>query len=104
MGGEKESLVSTPLFAHALNFPEILGNRKLSCYIRTTVTSERILTATSSAHFLTNNESLSIVRTPAASSYLQQLGTSDMKVQVASSLDICLGKYATNGSLPGKSV
>ena len=28
-----------PLFAHALNFPEILGNRKLSCYIRTTVTT-----------------------------------------------------------------
>ena len=28
-----------PLFAHALNFPEILGNRKLSCYIRTTMTT-----------------------------------------------------------------
>ena len=28
-----------PLFAHALNFPEILGNRQLSCYIRTTVTT-----------------------------------------------------------------
>ena len=28
-----------PLFAHALNFPEILGNRKLLCYIRKTVTT-----------------------------------------------------------------
>ena len=28
-----------PLFAHALNFPEILGNRKLLCYIRITVTT-----------------------------------------------------------------
>ena len=27
------------LFAHALNFPEILGNRKLLCFIRTTVTT-----------------------------------------------------------------
>ena len=34
-----------PPFAHVLNLPETLGNQKLLCYIRTTV----------SAHFLTNN-------------------------------------------------
>ena len=28
-----------PLFAHALNFPEILGNQKLLCYIRKTMTT-----------------------------------------------------------------
>ena len=92
-----------PLFAHVLNFPEILGNRKLSCYIHTTVTSERKLTATSSAHFMTNDGSLSIARSPAPSSYFRQLGTSDMsrkKVQVASSLDICLGKYVIIRLLP----
>ena len=58
--------------------------------------SEHKLTATSSAHFLTNDGSLSIIRSPVPFSYLRQLGTSDMslkKVQVASSLDICLGKY-----------
>ena len=37
----------------ALNVPEILGNRKLLCYIRITVMIECILTATSSTHFLT---------------------------------------------------
>ena len=73
-----------------------IGNRKLLCYIRTIVMSEHKLTATSSAHFLTNDGSLSIIRSPVPFSYLRQLGTSDMslkKVQVASSLDICLGKY-----------
>ena len=56
-----------PLFAHALNLPEILVNRKLLCYIRITVTIKRILTAILSAHFLTNDGSVSIVRSPALS-------------------------------------
>ena len=41
------------------------------------------------------------------SSSLQRLSTSDMnlnKVQVASSLDVCLGKYVIIRLLPGKSV
>ena len=61
-----------PLFAHALNFPEILGNRKLS--------------------ILTNDGGSSIARSPGFSSSLQRLGTSDMslnKVQVATSSDFC---------------
>ena len=66
---------------HALNFPEILGNWKLLCCIRTTVTTQRTLTATLSAHFLTNNGSVSIVRSPAPSSSLQQLDTSDMSLK-----------------------
>ena len=37
VGGKKEGLYL--LFVHTLNFPEILGNQELSCYIRTTVTS-----------------------------------------------------------------
>ena len=81
-----------PLFAHVLNFPEILGNRKLSCYIHKTVTTYRILTATSSANFLTDDGILSVVCSSAPSSSLQRLGTSDTslkEVQVASSLDIC---------------
>ena len=64
-----------------LNFPEILGNRKLSCYIRKTVTTYRILTATSSANFLTDDGSLSVVRSSAPSSSLQRLGTSDMSLK-----------------------
>ena len=74
-----------------LNFPEILGNRKLSCYICKTVTSYRILTATSSANFLTDDGSLLVVSSSAPSSSLQRIGTSDMslkEVQVASSLDV----------------
>jgi len=70
-----------PLFVHALNFPEILGNRKLLCYIRIIVTTWRILTATLSAHFLTNDESVSTARSPGLSSSLQQLGTSDMSLK-----------------------
>ena len=42
--GKEDSLLST--VADALSYPEILGNQELSCYIRTTVTSWRILTAT----------------------------------------------------------
>ena len=34
VGREKETL-----FVHVFNFPEILGDRELSCYIHTTVTS-----------------------------------------------------------------
>ena len=53
---------------------------------------KRILTATSSAHFLTNDGSASIARSPGLSGSLQRLGTSDMslnKVQVATSSDFC---------------
>ena len=67
MGRVKESL-----FAHALNFQKSweIGNRKLLCYIRTIVMSECQLTATSSAHFLTNDGSLLIIRSPVPSSYI----------------------------------
>ena len=95
MGGERAWY---PLFAHALNLPEILVNRKLLCYIRITVTTKRILTAILSAHFLTNGGSVSIVRSPALSSSLRRLGTSDIslkKVQVANRLGFCLEKYGT---------
>ena len=81
-----------PLFAHALNFPEILGNRKLFCYIHITVTTYRLCTTTSSTHFLTNDRSVSIARSPGFSSSLQRLGTFDKslkKVQVATSSDFC---------------
>ena len=54
------------------------------------------ITATQSAHFLTNEGSVSIVRSPALSSSLRQLDTSDMRlkeVQVASYLfEFLLGK------------
>ena len=56
------------------------------------MTTQRILTATLSANFLTNDGSLSVIRSSAPSSSLQRLGTSDMslkEVQVASSLDVC---------------
>ena len=67
---------------------------ELSCYICTTVMSQRVLSATPSAHFLTNDRVLLIVRTPAPFSALQQVGTSDMslktvRVCVASILDYC---------------
>ena len=50
-----------------------------------------ILTGTSSAHFLSNDRSVSIVRSSGLSSFLRWVGTSDMslkKVQVATRLDI----------------
>ena len=89
-----------PLFAHTLNLPEILVNRKLLCYIRITMTAKCILTATLSAHFLTNDGSISIVllRSPAPSSSLRRLGTSDTslkKVQVAYRFGVCLENTAT---------
>ena len=84
------------LFAHALNFPEILGNRKLLCYIHTTVMTYRYIVRTFSdqgwKHF-----------DRSFSSSLRQLGTSGMnlkKVQVPSSLDF----YVFIRLLPGKSV
>ena len=82
-----------PLFAHVLSFPEILGNRKLLFYICITVTTKRILTAKSSAHFLTNDGTFLIAPSPGLPSSLQWLGTSDMspkKVQVATSSEFCL--------------
>ena len=89
-----------PLFAHVLNFQESLGNWKLLCYIRITVTTECILTATSSAHFLSNDGGVSIARSPGLFSSLQRLGTCCMslkKVQVVPTSDFCW-------LLPGKSV
>ena len=68
VGGEE--IAWYPLFAHALNFQEILGNRKLLCYIHITMTTYRILTATSSTNFVTNDESVSIARSPWLSSSL----------------------------------
>ena len=68
---------------NSLSSPKILGNQKLSCYIRTIVTSE--CSAMSSAHFLSNDGSFSIVHSPTPA-------TSDMSlktVQVASILDVC---------------
>ena len=69
--------------------------------------NERILTATSSAHFLTNDVSVSITRSPGLSSSLQWLGTSDIspkKVHVATYLfGFLLGKYMFIRLLPGKS-
>ena len=50
-------------------------------YICTTVTSQRVLSATPSAHFLTNDGVLLIVRTLAPFSALQQVGTSDMSLK-----------------------
>ena len=66
VGSERESLVSTV----CANFPGILANQKLSCYI---VVSKRVLTATSSAHFLSLDGSLLFVllcpQCPPASRY-----------------------------------
>ena len=95
LGGRGKERAWYPLFAHALNFPQILGNRKLPCYIRKTVTTKRILTATLSANFLTDDGSLLVIRSSAPSSSLQRLGTSNMslkELQVASSLDVCQEK------------
>ena len=55
-------------------------------------------TATLSTHFLTNNESVSIVHSPALSSSLRRLGTSDMslkKVQVANRFGFAWKNTAT---------
>ena len=51
-----------PLFAHVLNFPEILGDRGLSRCICTTVTFITCIYyyTTPPAHFLTNDETLLI--------------------------------------------
>ena len=60
------------------------------------MTTKRILTGRLSAHFLTNNGSVSIIRSPVLSSSLRWLGTSDMslkKVQVANRFGFCLEKY-----------
>ena len=94
-----------PLFAHVLTFPEILGNRKLSCYSflyncdDITYTYRYVV-----AHFLTNDGSILIIHSPAPSSSLRRVGTSDLslkKVQVATRLDFCWEKYVFIGLLPG---
>ena len=75
MGRGRESLVST---VHACaQFPRNLGKSEIYPYNHDVI----MYTATSSAHFLTNGESLLIVRSPAPSNSLQWLGTSDMSLK-----------------------
>ena len=93
-----------PLFAHVLNFSEIWENRKLLCYIRKTVMMKHTLITTLSAHFLTNNGSVSIIPSSAPSSSLRWVDTFDLslkKVQVATRLDFCWEKYVIIWLLPG---
>ena len=71
------------------------------------VLTAKLFQSTSSAHFLTKGGSLSIVCSPVPFSFLRWLGTSDTslrKVQVASSLDFCSGKYVFMRLLPGNAV
>ena len=90
--------VWNPLFTHTLNFTEILGNQKL-CVISVQTWRHNVY---SPLYHLYNDGSILIICSPAPSSSLQQLGTSDMnlkKVQVATSLgfawkNTCLYSYS----------
>ena len=99
VGGERESRY--PLFAHALNLPEIMVNRKLLCYIRITVTINVYLPLHCPHTFWPTMEafrSFVLLRSPAPSSSLRRLGTSDTslkKVQVANRFGVCLENTAT---------
>ena len=80
-----------PLFAHALNFSVIMRKWKLLCYI----CDNRDDITTTYRYIVRTQQWKHFNRSPAPSSSLWQLGTSDMslkKVQVATSLGFCLKK------------
>ena len=88
-----------PLFAHVLNLPEILVNQKLLCYIRIIMTTNVYLPLHCPHTFWPTMEafrSFILLRSPAPSSSLWRLGTSDMslkKVQVANRFGFCFEKF-----------
>ena len=90
------------LFAHALNFPEIFGNWKLYPYNRDVITYiYRYIVCTFTYQWWNSfvcSFSCALQLPPTTRYFLYE------SQKVASSLDVCLGKYVFIQLLPGKSV